>query len=140
MGVVYRLDPHGRLSVVYSFSGLHDGANPSTIMQHTDGKLYGFTGDGGSYSEGTFFSIDLGLRPFVSLVSMFGKPGDTIGILGQGFDGTTAVAFNGIAATFTVVSDTYLTATVPEGATTGFVTVKTPDGKLTSNRKFVVTE
>ena len=83
MGVVYRLDPHGRLSVVYSFSGLHDGANPSTIMQHTDGKLYGFTGDGGSYSEGTFFSIDLGLRPFVSLVSMFGKPGDTIGILGQ---------------------------------------------------------
>ena len=50
------------------------------------------------------------------------------------------MAFNGIAATFTVVSDTYLTATVPEGATTGFVTVKTPDGKLTSNRKFVVTE
>jgi len=35
-----------------------------------------------------------------------------------------------------VISDTFMTATVPEGATTGPVTVATPSGTLTSNVKF----
>jgi hypothetical protein len=47
--------------------------------------------------------------------------------------------FHGVAASFTVVSDTYLTAVVPAGATTGLVTVKAPSGTLTSNRIFLVT-
>ena len=42
------------------------------------------------------------------------------------------------ATPITVVSDTYLTATVPPGATTGFVTVTTPSGTLTSNQEFRV--
>lgn len=45
---------------------------------------------------------------------------------------------NGVPAKFTVVSDTYLTATVPRGATTGFVMVTTPTGVLTSNVPFHV--
>jgi expansin (peptidoglycan-binding protein) len=44
-----------------------------------------------------------------------------------------------VAATFTVVSDTYLTAVVPANATTGSVTVTTPGGTLTSNKVFRVT-
>jgi hypothetical protein len=68
----------------------------------------------------------------------WGKVGQTRGILGQGFTGTTSVSFNGIPAIFTVVRDTFLTATVPSGATTGFVTVTTPSGTLTSNQKFRV--
>jgi hypothetical protein len=44
----------------------------------------------------------------------------------------------GGAATFHVVSKTYLTALVPNGATTGFVTVATPGGTLKSNRVFKV--
>jgi hypothetical protein len=51
---------------------------------------------------------------------------------------TTSVSFNGTPATFTVESDTYLTATVPVGATTGSVTVTTPSGTLTSNVPFHV--
>jgi hypothetical protein len=54
-------------------------------------------------------------------------------ILGQGFSGTTAVSFNGTPAAFNVISDTFLKATVPQGATTGPVTVTTPSGPLTSN-------
>jgi hypothetical protein len=46
------------------------------------------------------------------------------------------MSVNGTAASFTVVSDTYLTAKVPAGATTGFVTVTTPSGTLTSNQVF----
>jgi hypothetical protein len=37
------------------------------------------------------------------------------------------------------VSDTYLTATVPNGATSGFITVTTPSGTLKSNKKFLIT-
>jgi hypothetical protein len=56
---------------------------------------------------------------------------------GQGLTGTTSVTFNGVAATkFSVVSDTYMTAVVPAGATTGAVVVATPAGNLTSNVSF----
>jgi len=37
-----------------------------------------------------------------------------------------------------VHSDSYLTATVPQGATTGFATVTTPGGTLQSNVVFRV--
>ncbi len=40
--------------------------------------------------------------------------------------------------TFTVHSDTFLTAIVPSGATTGSVSVTTPGGTLNSNVPFTV--
>jgi hypothetical protein len=46
------------------------------------------------------------------------------------------VSFNAVAANFTVKSDTFVTATVPAGATTGYLTVITPTGTLTSNVPF----
>jgi hypothetical protein len=85
-----------------------------------------------------FYKLDLGLKPFVSFVSGSGSVENTIEILGPGFTGTTSVSFNGTAATFKVISSTYLTAVVPKGATTGFVMVTTPKRKLTSNKKFRV--
>jgi hypothetical protein len=42
------------------------------------------------------------------------------------------------SASFTIVSDTYLTAKVPATGTTGFVKVTTPSGTLTSSRTFKV--
>jgi hypothetical protein len=78
------------------------------------------------------------LSPFVAFVSNSGSVGQTSGILGQGFTGTTSVSLNGIQANFKVISDTFIRATVPPGATTGFVTVTTPTGTLTSNVPFRV--
>ncbi len=73
------------------------------------------------------------------MVAWYGKVGQTIGILGQGLTGTTAVSFNGTPAiSFTVVSDTYPTAVVPSGTTPGLLTVTTPAGVQTSNRAFRV--
>jgi len=140
MGTIYKITPEGTFSVIYSFDNA-TGAYPSAApIQHTDGKLYGFAGEGGAFNYGTLYSLDLGLGPFVSLVSASGKVGTSIGILGQGFTGTNGVSFNGKAANkFRIVSDTYLTAVVPSGAATGFVTVTTPGGKLKSNKKFRVT-
>jgi len=69
----------------------------------------------------------------VSLFSNSGAPGSIVGILGEGLTGTTNVSFNVTSATFAVTSDTYLTATVPSGAKTGFVTIKTEHDTLRSN-------
>ena len=138
VGTIFRISPSEDFSVAYNFDTT-TGAYPSTgLLQHTNGKLYGFAGQGGTYNCGTFFSVDLGLHPFAGLVSGAGKVGRSIGVLGQGFAGTTGVSFNGTTATFKSVSDTYLTAIVPDGATTGYVTVTTSSGNLKSNKKFRV--
>jgi uncharacterized repeat protein (TIGR03803 family) len=108
------------------------------LLQATDGIFYGTTQQGGAYNYGTVFSLSTGLGPFIALVRNSGKVGQTGGILGQGFTGTTSVSLNGVPATFTVVSDTFINATVPAGATTGYVTVTTPSGTLISNVPFHV--
>jgi uncharacterized repeat protein (TIGR03803 family) len=143
-GTLFQISPDGAFVTLHTFEG-PDGETPRNgLMQKTDGVLYGATYQGGVTQGcliggcGTIFSLDMGLGPFVSFVVSTGNVGETGGILGQGFTGTTAVSFNGIAANFTVRSDTYLTATVPPGATTGYVTVKTPTGVLTSNVPFDV--
>jgi hypothetical protein len=84
------------------------------------------------------YSLSTGLRPFVAFILAAGRAGQITSILGQGFIGATGVSFNGKPATFTVRKDTFLTATVPAGATTGYVTVTTPRRTLTSNVKFHV--
>ncbi len=140
-GVIFRISPIKPYSykVLYNFDGT-TGENPYvTLIQHTSGILYGDTYLGGTAGEGTLFSLNVGLKPFVNLVSTSGKVGKTVEVLGQGFKGTTDVAFNGTTTTFKILSDTYLTATVPNGATTGTVTVTTPGGPLTSNKQFRVT-
>jgi uncharacterized repeat protein (TIGR03803 family) len=137
---IFRISPrqHYDYSVLYTSEPTEGFDSEVTLVQHTNGILYGETMGGGTAHQGTFFSLYVGLKPFVSLVSISGRVGKTIEILGQRFKGTTDVSFNGTPATFKVVSDTYLTANVPSGATTGFVTVTTPKGKLTSNKKFRV--
>ena len=137
-GVIFEITRERKFSVIYNFDNASGAYPTSALVQHTDGKLYGFAGEGGTYNYGTFFSLDIRLGPFVNLVSAAGKVGKSIGILGQGFTGTTAVSFNGKSANFTVESDTFLTATVPQGASTGFVAVTTPSGNLKSNKKFRV--
>jgi uncharacterized repeat protein (TIGR03803 family) len=122
-----------------NFSSFGIGGSPQdTLFQHTNGLLYGTNAVGGAYDRGVFYSFDVGLGPFVSFLPAAGVVGATIQFLGQGFTGTTGVSFNGTPATFKVWHDTFLTATIPVGATAGFVTVTTPSGTLTSNKQFRV--
>jgi hypothetical protein len=67
-----------------------------------------------------------------------GLAGSSVSISGTGFTGTTAVRFNGTAATFTIVSDATIQATVPAGATTGPLSVTTSGGTATSASAFTV--
>jgi uncharacterized repeat protein (TIGR03803 family) len=67
-----------------------------------------------------------------------GPIGTVVTLTGTGLAKTTKVAFNGKSASFTVVSDTEVTATVPSGATTGTIVVTTKGGSVTSATKFTV--
>jgi uncharacterized repeat protein (TIGR03803 family) len=146
-GTVFQVTPAGKLTTLYTFcsqSNCNDGYAPyAGMLQATDGNFYG-TADGGGTSTqciggcGTLFRISMGLDPFIAFVRSMGKIGSTAQILGQGLEGTSAVSFNGIPARFTVDSATLLTATVPEGTRSGYVTVTTPGGTLKSNVPFQV--
>ncbi|TML01971.1 MAG: hypothetical protein E6G40_01675, partial [Actinobacteria bacterium] len=68
-----------------------------------------------------------------------GPVGTDVRITGSDFSGATDVQFNGTSATFTIDDDTQISAVVPEGATTGPISVVTPDGTATSSDAFTVT-
>lgn len=128
----------GGFSVLFDFSGAVYPIPDSPFLTHTNGLLYGSTYQGGQYSLGLVYSLDQGLAPFVTLQSKTGKVGTSVNILSQGFSSATNVAFNGTSAAFAVVSDTFMTATIPTGSTTGYVTVTESAGTLKSNFKFKV--
>jgi uncharacterized repeat protein (TIGR03803 family) len=67
-----------------------------------------------------------------------GPVGTPVTITGTGLKQTTKVTFDGKAATFTVISDTEVTADVPADAVTGKITVTTKGGSATSATSFTV--
>ena len=67
-----------------------------------------------------------------------GRVGDTVTISGTNFVNIQSVAFNGVAAVFTVTNATTITAVVPTGATTGKMTVVDAAGTATSVANFLV--
>lgn len=138
-GTVFMVTSGGTLTTLFTFGPGSSAPEPlGALLQATNGTFYGTTYEGGLTNDGTVFSIATGLGAFVRTSSTFGKVRQTGGIIGQGFTGTTSVMLNGVPANFTVVSDTFIKATVPDGATTGYVTVITPSGTLTSNVPFHV--
>jgi uncharacterized repeat protein (TIGR03803 family) len=140
-GTLFQVTPGGSFSVLYNFDNTTGYQPGSAPFQHTSGVLYGDTQFGGprlGFQDGVFYSWNASLRAFVSFVPDRGLIGTSVEIVGQGFTSSTTVSFNGRPATATVVSGTYLKAAVPSGATTGFVTVTTSSGTLTSNQQFIV--
>ncbi|MGA2590581.1 MAG: choice-of-anchor tandem repeat GloVer-containing protein [Bryobacteraceae bacterium] len=141
-GTVFEMTPGGTLTTLYSFcaqSGCTDGQYPyAGLVQDTNGTFYGTTEYGGAYGDGTIFTLSVGLGPFVRTLPTSGKVGAAVKILGTGLTGSTSVTFNGTAATFTVVSASEITTTVPVGATTGTAQVVTPSATLSSNVPFQV--
>ena len=74
----------------------------------------------------------------VGFLPASGKVGSKIMLQGSHFVGTTAVAFNGVSAVFQLLSANYIRATVPEGATTGPITVTNAGGGTASVKSFTV--
>jgi len=58
-GTVFKLDTNGRETVLYSFTGSPDGANPlGGVLMDAAGNLYGTTLYGGTAKSGTVFEVD----------------------------------------------------------------------------------
>ncbi len=142
-GTLFRISTTGSgFTVLHSFHTA-SGITPATLMQHTNGFFYGDTDAGGVFNgtfyPGVFFRLDMGLSPFVSYLTTYGRVGTTVQLLGDGFTASSQVSFNGVPATqISDVESSYLKVVVPPGATTGPITVTTTKGTLTSNKVFVV--
>ena len=143
-GTLFKLTSAGVLTTLHDFcpnKGKYctDGEYPKALVQGTDGNFYGVANQGGHSGHGTAYRVSVGLDAFVEAVTASGAPGSSVIILGSNLTGASKVTFNGAAATFTLVSSTEITATIPTGATTGPIVVTTPKGVLNSNKNFTVT-
>jgi uncharacterized repeat protein (TIGR03803 family) len=88
LGTLFRMTPTGALTPLYSFGGSDDGGNPlASLVQGSDGNLYGTASTGGSNGVGTVFSLSTnGL--FTPLWSFNTTNGSSpAGSLVQGSDG-----------------------------------------------------
>jgi uncharacterized repeat protein (TIGR03803 family) len=57
-GTIFRISTNGSFTALYSFTGGNDGANPvASLIQASDGRLYGTTQFGGAYGNGTVFQV-----------------------------------------------------------------------------------
>jgi subtilisin family serine protease len=68
-----------------------------------------------------------------------GGVGTTVSIAGTNFTGATSVKFNGQAASFSVISSTSISASVPNCSSSGQISVTTAGGTATSASSFTVT-
>jgi uncharacterized repeat protein (TIGR03803 family) len=128
-GTLFEITSTGQLTTLHTFTG-PDGFNPDfpngALLLDTNGTFYGTTSLGGQNDAGTIFSLTPGA--FVATIPTSAPAGTKVTILGTNLKGATAVSFDGTAASFTVVSGSEITTTVPTGATSGTVTVTIPGG------------
>ena len=124
-----------------AFRHVHDadGRLKAAIDPEGDTALYSWDATGNLLSIDRHPSDDLSI---IQLSPAKGEVGETIEIEGTGFSPTpesNTVKFNGTAATVTAASPWSLSVKVPAEATTGTVTVKTPEeGPVTSAQTFTV--
>ncbi|UOQ98714.1 FG-GAP-like repeat-containing protein [Hymenobacter sp. 5317J-9] len=90
----------------------------------------------GTATSPSVFTVDPGLPIISSFTPTSGAVGTAVTLTGNYFTGTTAVRFNGTAATFTAVNSTTINTTVPAGATTGPISVTNAVGTGTSAASF----
>ncbi len=57
-GVVFKIDPCGNQTVLYSFTGGADGSSPNGLILDLFGNLYGTTSSGGASGNGLVFKLD----------------------------------------------------------------------------------
>ena len=106
----------------------------------TTGKVSVSSPGGSDQSLGNFTVTATSAPVITGFNPHSGKAGTVVSIFGSNFAGTTAVRFNGTAASsFTVVNNGRINATVPVGATSGRIAVTSPAGTGTSSAVFTVT-
>jgi virginiamycin B lyase len=134
------LSPHvsiGRITTSGSVTIFNnpDIANPIGIAAGSDGALW-FTNREGLQSIGR---VTVPAPTFTTFSPDAGAVGSGVTIKGNALEAATSVTINGIPAPITKDSATTIKVTVPSGATTGKIKVKTASGGATSPTVFTVT-
>lgn len=57
-GTVFKVDPQGHHTILYSFNGTDGNSPMCTLLMDPSGNLYGTTYKGGLHNEGTVFKLD----------------------------------------------------------------------------------
>ena len=122
---------------------LYSEACPCPMIQGSNGKLYGVSPSGGGGGGGVFFNVDAGLPPPQPTIQLFSptqaSEGTRVELWGSNLLGATSVTFNGIAGTNVLATTSQsVFADVPEGATSGPITITTPNGSFTTQDSFTV--
>jgi hypothetical protein len=95
---------------------------------------------GGTATSSSSFAVDVPAPTISRFDPTSGPVGTSVTITGTNLSGATSVTFNGVSASsFAVDSETMITATVPESASTGPIRVATSGGSATSLTDFTVT-
>jgi hypothetical protein len=128
-----------------TFNGLSAGAptilSPTSVQVAvpalaTSGPVVVTLAGGGMATSPSPFTVRPSLTGFAPAS---GHWGDSVVLSGGGLGGATAVSFNGTnASSFHVDDPGHITATVPVGASIGFVSVTTPSGVVRSAAQFAV--
>jgi hypothetical protein len=106
----------------------------------TSGPVAVTTSAGTATSAGSFtVTVPVAAPTISGFTPTSGPAGTTVTINGSNFSGATSVTFKAKPASFTVISATQITATVPPGAKSGPIGVTTPAGTAKSSTNFTVT-
>ncbi len=128
-------------------TGVKFGGGPGTFVASTDAFMTATVSAGALTGKITVLEPAGNLNtpqvfkviPTISGFSPTSGPvGTQVTISGQSLKQTSTVTFSGVKATFTVNSDTQVTATVPAGAVTGKIALKTKGGSATAPGTFTV--
>ena len=125
-----------------SYAAVHTVINDTTIVAYfpslaTTGKI-GVTTPAGRTVSDTDFTLVEGTK-IISFSPASGKAGQVVVITGVMFNVVIGVNFNGFAAqSYTIDSDTQITAVVPSNATSGKIYLDIPHASKYSNTAFTV--
>jgi uncharacterized repeat protein (TIGR03803 family) len=89
-GCLYNTTTSGSYTGLYTFDNTSNGTQISPLappVQATSGLLYGVTEFGGPSNDGTVYSLNMGLAPFVNMPLFSGKEGQAVMILGTHLKG-----------------------------------------------------
>lgn len=124
-----------------SFTVVNDTTIRATVPNDaTDGRIQVHNVDGTATSSMSFNVTQAPGPTITSFSPTSGPVGTVVTITGTHFNSPTVieVEFNNHDASFTVVNDTTITATVPNDATDGRIQVRNASGTATSSMRFNV--
>ncbi|MBK8092244.1 MAG: hypothetical protein IPK32_09780 [Verrucomicrobiaceae bacterium] len=121
-GTLFKLSQGGAISVLHHFD-LESGNGPQYgVIRGADGDLYGSTYH--QYGVATIYRVTYLPPEIISTSPSQAVPGATVAITGKHFARITRVLFGNLdAASFTVDSNTQITAVVPASFQTGLISV-----------------